>query len=133
MGCKQGQIELDTSIAIPIFTILFLHQYSTMGYWSFGEPHSANNYYNCASVLYLHIGAPHGLGFALLNAMQRPQNTQLYWAAESVNIRKVTPEEERTKEWYPHGWVEVQVAWQDGHGEPLGLQWQSLEHICDQG
>ena len=84
-------------------------------------------------MLYLRISAPHGLGFAHFNAMPRPQNTQMFWAAEIVNIRKVTPEEDRTKEWYPHGWVEVQVAWQDGNGNPLGLQWQSLEHMCDRG
>ena len=61
------------------------------------------------------------------------RNTNLYWAAEIVNIRKVTAESHYTTLNYPHGWVEVQVAWQDTNGNPLGLQWQSLEHICDRG
>ena len=61
------------------------------------------------------------------------RSTNLFWAAEIVNIQKVTAELEYTKLNYQHRWVEVQVAWQDHNGNPLGLQWQSLEHICARG
>ena len=108
-----------------------------MGYRSFGEPHSANNYYNCANKYDICAAHPPGpQGFAHFNAMPPKKEVRNYeesWAAEIVDIRKVTAESQCAKLFYPHGWVEVQVAWQDIYGNSLGLQWQSLEHICDRG